>query len=79
VLAAYVSLGGSSVAMTYLQPPHHSIYLVSFDHRRQQQQQCLSGFSRAVLSKTTDSGGMPIVSGNQRRALHGHGGQVRSL
>jgi len=84
VLATYVSYGSSSVATTYLQQ-QHSMRIGSFDRPRRQQQQQQpapprpSGFSLALLSqfKTTDSGGMPMVSGSQRKGLHGHGGQVR--
>jgi len=78
----YVSCSGSSVAVAYLMH-HRSIRITLLDRCRQHQQQlqqlCLSGLSLALLSsfKTTDNSGMPTVSGNRQKTLHGHKGQVR--
>jgi len=76
-----ISYDDSSVTMAHPKN-HQSIRITSFDRSVQQQQQQLlrlSGFNLARPSqlKTTDSGGMPTVSGSRRKGVHAHGGQVR--
>jgi len=78
-LVETISYSNNSVPMSSVKNQYNSTRISSFDCAAQQQQQQqvrLSGFSLARLLQSTDTGAMPTVPDNRRKALRGHGEKV---